>query len=84
MSVQGVMGIHFNLPITQRVLTFIQETSCKLFVNTYGGSAEERAENQFINHINPLSHNAFRFFLLVQHQTILLVNGEALQLNGIT
>jgi hypothetical protein len=24
----------FNLPITPRALTFIQETSCKLFVNT--------------------------------------------------
>ena len=26
--------LHFNLPITPRTLTFIQETSCKLFVNT--------------------------------------------------
>ena len=26
--------LHFNLLITPRALTFIQETSCKLFVNT--------------------------------------------------
>jgi hypothetical protein len=26
--------LHFNLPITPRAPTFIQETSCKLFVNT--------------------------------------------------
>ena len=26
--------LHFNLPITPRALTFIQETSYKLFVNT--------------------------------------------------
>jgi hypothetical protein len=32
-SAQGVMG-RANLPITPRALTFIQETSCKLFVNT--------------------------------------------------
>jgi hypothetical protein len=25
--------LHFNLPITPRALTFIQETSCKLFTN---------------------------------------------------
>ena len=41
-SAQGVM----ELPITPRALTFIQETSCKLFVNTLGGSAEERASSQ--------------------------------------
>jgi hypothetical protein len=33
---------------------------------------------------NPLDRNAPNlFFLLVQRQTILLVNGEALQLNGL-